>query len=360
MQGFRSSTLLACTLVAFAAALLGPCATAFAAPPAPKVQPATDGIFEAFKSRPLVALGEWHGLAQEFDFYLALVRDPRFAKEIGNIMLETGSASQQAVVDRYVNGENVPYAELRKVWADPVGWFPAVTYTGSITLYAAIREVNLKLPPEQRIKVWLGEPPIDWSKIKTKADWDPLVKQRDSFPAALAEKEILAKGKKALLIWGTGHFWLNAGERTLRNFIEEKHPGALFVVTPYVGYAQKECAARFERHIKGWPVPSLAGPIRGSTLEADIWRKGCNPITKPDAMPADEFEALTRDGTGLTADALLYLGPRKSLQLGARDPDIIMDLDYRAELARRYLLRGGKEMGPSSIRPSTAQPFFND
>src|SRR5262245_53701975 len=73
--------------------------------------PAADGVFAAFATHPLVAIGEWHGLAQETDFYAALIRDPRFARDVGNIVLETGSASQQAVVDNYVNGDTVAYAE---------------------------------------------------------------------------------------------------------------------------------------------------------------------------------------------------------------------------------------------------------
>ncbi|MGA7710315.1 MAG: hypothetical protein WCA81_00315, partial [Rhizomicrobium sp.] len=67
---------------------------AIAAPP-PKVVNANDGILAAFQSHPLVGLSEWHGLAQEMDFYAVLVRDPRFAKEVGNIVLETGDAAEQ-------------------------------------------------------------------------------------------------------------------------------------------------------------------------------------------------------------------------------------------------------------------------
>jgi hypothetical protein len=333
------------------------CTPAFAQAP-PKVMSATDGIFELFKSRPLVGLGEFHGLGQEFDFYFALVRDPRFAAEVGNIMLETGSASQQAIVDRYVNGEHVPYTELRKVWADTVGWFPAVTYRGSIALYVVIREVNAKLPPEKRIKVWLGEPPIDWSKIKTKADWEPLAKERDTHPAGLARREILAKGKKALLIWGAGHFGVYPIP-TLRMLLEQANPGALFVVAPYAGYAQKDCAAGFERHIADWKAPSLAWPIKGSTLEADIWRKGCNTFARPNDMAEEAFDNEGPNNTGLTADALLYLGPRRSLMFDATDPDFLMDLDYRAELARRFELRTGQPLPPPNPR-STPRPFFED
>jgi hypothetical protein len=87
------------------ALLLGLCTPSFAAPRAPIISPATDGIFAAFKTHPLVGLSEWHGLAQELDFYVALLRDPRFAAEVGNVVVEVGDASQQAVIDRYVNGE---------------------------------------------------------------------------------------------------------------------------------------------------------------------------------------------------------------------------------------------------------------
>ena len=340
------------------AALLGLCGAALAQP-APKVMSAIDGIFEAFKTKPLVGLGEFHGLAQEFDLYLALVRDPRFADEVGNIMLETGSVSQQAVVDRYVNGEHVPYAQLRKVWSDQVGWFPTVTYRGSITLYAAIREVNAKLSPERRIKVWLGEPPIDWSQIKTKEDWQPLTKLRDSFPVELAEREILAKGKKALLIWGAGHYGIYP-DPNIRTILDEKHPGKLFTIAPYGGYAQKECTARFERHIKGWAVPSLASPVRGTTLEADIWRKGCNMFTRFEGLTDAQYETSGRNNSGLTADALLYFGPRASLIQGARDLDILMDLDYRAEMDRRNILRTGKPLAPLNIGTNMPQRVFED
>jgi hypothetical protein len=53
----------------------------------PPAVPAADGIFAAFATHPLVGIGEWHGLAQEADFYAALIRDPRFARDVGNIVL---------------------------------------------------------------------------------------------------------------------------------------------------------------------------------------------------------------------------------------------------------------------------------
>ena len=67
---------------------------------------AEDGIFKAFQTHQLVGIRDAHGWAQEEDFYSAVLRDPRFAREVGNVVLETGDAAHQNVVDRYVNGEN--------------------------------------------------------------------------------------------------------------------------------------------------------------------------------------------------------------------------------------------------------------
>jgi hypothetical protein len=331
--------------------------SAAAAPP-PKVVSATDGIFAAFEGHPLVGLGEWHGLAQEYDFYAALLRDPRFTAQVGNIVLEVGDAAQQSVIDRYVAGEDVPYMELRKVWSDAVGWFPTVTALGSINVYATIREVNRTLPPEGRIKVWLGEPPIDWTAIKTKEDWMVPVKQRDTYPAGLIEREILAKGKKALVIYGTAHFGLYPDYENIRALLDKDHPGALFTISPYTGYGQKGCAVRFERHIKGWPTPSLVFPIRGTALEKDIFRKGCNAFPQGN-IPDAAFEMSGRNNLGLTSDALLYLGPRASLLKGPSDPDIYLDSAYRAEIDRRMVLRSGEHLTSSPAgNPAVSKPFF--
>src|ERR1044072_8632721 len=100
-------------------ALLSPAVAEVPNPQPPKITPALDGIFAAFATHPLVGIDDDHGQAQQLDFYAALVRDPRFAREVGNLVVETGSANNQAIIDAFVTGEAVPYTELRKVWTDP-------------------------------------------------------------------------------------------------------------------------------------------------------------------------------------------------------------------------------------------------
>jgi hypothetical protein len=101
-------------------------------------------------------------------------------------------------------------------------------------------------------------------------------------------------------------------------------------------------------------------PIRGSSLEKDIWRKGCNAFSKSKDISDALFDSSGPNNAGLNSDALLYLGPRKDLIYGPRDPDILLDTDYRAEINRRMILRTGKPLGPPNTARNMPEPLFND
>src|SRR5438270_5926982 len=75
-------------------------------------------IVDAFQSHPVVALGnvEFRGNEQSHDFQLQLIRDARFAAVANDILVEFGNSRYQDIVDRFVSGEDVPYASLRGVW----------------------------------------------------------------------------------------------------------------------------------------------------------------------------------------------------------------------------------------------------
>lgn len=100
------------------------------------VVPATDAIFAAFQTHSIIAIADSHGLAQEEDFYVDLIRDPRFAKEVGDVVVEFGGAAQQQTIDPYTAGEDIPYEQLRKVWTDTVGWNPTVVSLGYVAFFA--------------------------------------------------------------------------------------------------------------------------------------------------------------------------------------------------------------------------------
>jgi hypothetical protein len=345
-------------------------------PPAPTVRPAIDGILAAFETHPLVGLGDMHGMAQQEDFFVTLIRDPRFAKEVGNVVVEFGGAMHQDVLDRYINGGNVSYAELRSVWSDVVGWVPTVTGLGYVNFFVQVRTINLSLPPEQRVRVWLGEPVIDWSTVKTLEDFMPAMSQRDSYPATIIKREILANGKKALVIYGNWHFassdMLIVGpDRVLRTLVEQDYPNAFFIVSPYWGFVEKACSAAFEQTYRDWPTPALAFPVRGSTIENALRQPGChasppNASTTivPNKTEAELAEIRAKVAmadenvlSGMNGDALLYLGPAATLTRTPQEPSIYLDAAYRAEINRRNQIKG-LALLPNAIpfEPNTVSP----
>ena len=180
------------------------------------------------------------------------MRDPRFAATVGNVVVEFGASQHQDILDRYLAGEDVPYSELSKVWRNTVAWNPTVLGVGYQTFFAQVRAVNLSLPPGRRIRVWLSEPPIDWSAIHTKEAWQQIYDQREHHAADVIVREILERGKKALVIYGTGHFFSfpwpstmpvpSAGTATLGEIVERTHPGA-FYLSPSMA-AMRSPAAR--------------------------------------------------------------------------------------------------------------------
>ena len=285
------------------------------ASPLPSVVPAVDGIFVAFQSHSIVGIADWHGLAQEEDFYIDLIRDPRFTEEIGNVVVEFGGAAQQDTIDRYVAGEDIPYEQLRRVWTDTVGWLPTVTALGYLNFFAQVRVVNEGRPLSERIHIWLGEPPIDWSQIKTSADLTQ-IPQRDRYPAELIKSQILAKHRKALVIYGSLHFFGLEGLEGLKPLVEQSYPGAFFVVTPYRGTQNRADSDSFERNMESWRSGLFATAAKGTRallLKADhnLWAIG---------------------------DALLYLGPATSLTQSPISPDLYLDSAFRREINRRSLI----------------------
>lgn len=341
------------------------------------VRPAADGVFAAFKQHPLVGIGDNHGLAEEGEFYERLIRDQRFAAEVGNVVFEAASGAHQTTLDRYLNGKDVPRAELRKVWSD-VSASPTVTSVMYQQFLAAVRAVNLSLAPVRRIRVWAGEPPIDWTTIRTPADLAPYLMRRDEHAAAIIEREILGRRKKALVIYGGLHFSPlpsppgfppNPG---LKGLVERVHPGAFYIIQPYSGFWQPDCTTAFESETR-WPAASLISPVKGTPVEGLLLRQGCTtgppPTPAPGAPPippevlAKIQAPFLRVLSGADADGLLYLAPAATLTRSADDPDLVKDPAYSAEITRRLPVTGAPvdwmsrlAMERRPFRDATTQP----
>ena len=340
------------------------------------LKPAIDGVFEAFEKYPLVGLGDRHGLTQEIAFYEQLIRDSRFARDVGNVIVEFGDAAHQDVIDRYVNGETVPYIELRKVWINTVGWIPTVSSSYYAHFFFQVRQTNLNLPPEKRIRVWLGEPPINWSEIKTKDEFMEFLGKRDKHAASIISKNILSLNKKALVIYGSQHLGpLDKGEEAmisrwseeapetvvplydfLVKLIEREYPNVFFVVQVYIGFKENECTYRFEKRFADWSFPLLAAPVLGTSLETDLRECLIKPKSQwepPSTWPNFVQEYIRThpgDNVLFKGDAILFLDAAAKLTQSPLFDDLFLDEELRQELSRRLEIMIGQPLPPDYLK----------
>jgi hypothetical protein len=272
-------------------------------------------ILDAFQTHAVVALGEGdHGNEQIRAFFLALINDRRFPSTVNDILVEGGNAAYQDVVDRYVNGENVSDAEVRAAWENS-------TQTQIVLLAehwaqgpAAVRALNARLPKERRLRLLLADPPIDWSLIHTYDDYQKVLALRDSFPADLIRREVVAKHRHALIVFGGMHLqrkqifsnydMSNPIAQTLVSWLEGgASPIKVFNVWTDMGTD----LPALQSDAASWRAPAFA-LLRGTVLgRADFKQFYSTPRQAPPMPMENQF------------DALLYLGSKITFGQPVRD-----------------------------------------
>ena len=160
------------------------------------------GLLSAFDHVDVVALGETHGSKMVHELLLRLIQAPSFPEKARYIIVEFGNSLYQPILDRYIAGGDVPLSEVRQVWQNTT-----VIQTWDSPLYAeffaAVREVNRKLPAGRRLRLIAGDPPIDWNKVHSRYDVEPFLTRR-AFPVSLNGIAV-SRGEKVLVIYGSGH-----------------------------------------------------------------------------------------------------------------------------------------------------------
>lgn len=290
-----------------------------ALPPPVPVEPIT-AILDAFRTHDLVAFPDAHGNLQNHGLRLALIRDPRFATVVNDIVLEMGNARYQEDADRFVRGERVPLTRLRRIWEDTVVLTAGNNFSMTRDVLEAVRAINNRLPAERRLRVLLGDPPIDWSTVRTRGDHDRWLALRDSHPAALIQLEVLAKRRKALLAYGTMHYQrrqimsnydMSSWQmQTLVSLIEAATPARVFTIVEHD-------VARLGVSVDRWPIPGLA-LLRGTSIGALDFARFAPPMASRrfsvrgrtdlefTPIPEDQFRVVPAEQQ---VDAVLYLGP---------------------------------------------------
>lgn len=301
---------------------------ASAATGALRIENATKAMVWALRKHSVVMFGETHANKQEYAWLCSLVKDKAFHSEVDDIVVEFGNSLYQKSVDEYIAGEDVPFEQVEKAWRNMAGAVGPVSPVYG-EFYQAVRESN-RMYPKHKIRLVLGDPYVDWSKVKDAEDLGPYVAHREEWYAQVVKDEVLAKKHRALLIMGAGHFrrFNEPGmiERTIR--VSGVDPYLIVFGTNVVG-GYDDVDPRFDV----WKTPaivSLAG----------------NWVGELPAMPVLTCGAAAPNGLKMStaADAMLYVGPRDTLTQVNVPAAELENTDYGRELNRRLQIEMGRTM----------------
>jgi hypothetical protein len=347
----------------------------------PKPADATAAILTAFENYEVVGISAAHGNKDLDDFVLHVVRNSAFATKVNDIVVECGNSLYQQTLDRYIAGDDVPLAEVRKVWRNTTQPMCGVSAFYE-ELFPLVRRINQSLAPGKKLRVLAGDPPIDWSKVKTGRDFaqGQFLMVRDANIASVMEKEVLAKHRKALMLFGTAHLF--HAESTAVGIYEKKYPGVTLVIADHSGFGNWTPLAKynneFEARMASWTVPSLVLQMKGTWLldlldttysSGNVMFDGTDGGKLPSAPAKAKGtfaevppEALLKFSEKV--DAYLYLGPRDLLLNEPTPAAVFLDKDYVTELQRRAAIMGGgpitDEANPKKVSERDSNTFFYD
>jgi hypothetical protein len=255
-----------------------------------------DALVSAFDRADVVALGDDHWRKADSDIRIRVIRHPAFPRKVRLILVEFASTAQQATLDRYISGADLPLSEVRKIWQ-------TTTQTNGVwdsPLYAEflanVREVNKNLPESQKLRVLAGDPP-GRSGLP-----------RDETAFSVLKKHLSGAPEKALVIYGAAHLWRTSpkGDAGLVNMLEASFPGRVFSVIAKGG--EGEQYQRFERALRTPTRPVLVQlgtqPFRDFPAD-DFFGNDLKKRVNGEWVSAFQDSGIT---LGQMADACIYLG----------------------------------------------------
>lgn len=294
---------------------------------------AEDYIIQAFQNYNIIGLGEGaHGLENSHTFFQKLFDNKKIQEIINVVIVEFANIDYQAILDKYIFGEEVSLGELCKVWREST---QSPGRLGEIPVYFAllqkIRSVNLTLPPEKKIKVVGGDPSIDWKAINT---WDDYKNQigfsRDTFPANLSIDFAIHDLKKVLLIYSGFHltkiFDKTIAHPTITTAINKKYKDVMKVIEVF-----NPKAFQLEEQIKDWPLYSIVdlsedkiGNLPAKNMFSSITNNKGEKVTLFKGYKIKDL-----------FDAFLFVGFAESWKIAEVPQSISYDQGYWNELNRR-------------------------
>jgi hypothetical protein len=300
----------------------------------------TAAVLQALTTHHLVGIGEQHQLQEHHDLMQTLLSNPRLPALVDDIVVEFGNSLYQGLIDKFILGdEPVNDADLCLVWRNTTQ-SPAETFDEPVyeQFYRRVRAVNWTFPPDQRIRVLAGDPPIDWSTITSSQQISSFLGQRDTHAASVVEQQVLAKGRRALIHYGGGHL-LHAVPglplpATLVSIIQEQTEVGTWTLTDLVLLAGDPggLGAQLSRYPRNTVIPAAGtwlGQFDAGDAEAAALVHNGQQVNPYCGIPLGKLQ-----------DAGLNLGQPAVLTTSWPNPAIYLNPVYWAELERLNALQG--------------------
>jgi hypothetical protein len=278
-----------------------------------------DAVLAAFRRHRIVAIGEIHGQQEHHDALQTLLLDPRLPAVVNDIVVEFGNALYQPTMDRFVAGPAVEDRDLRLVWRNTTQ-SPVVTLDAPMyeQFFRTVRAANWPLPQGKKIRVLLGDPPIDWTRVTTRDDVLAF-SDRDGHMASVLKREVVDKARRALVCYGS--------RRVMHAPPGGRGGGGVAQVEQQTGHRAYVILAGGHPRLAAYPRRTVI-PAKNTWLES---------------ADTGEFDYLPGEcgvPFGAIADALLYLGQVGEQTQSLWNPAIYLDPAYWTELQRRNTIMG--------------------
>jgi hypothetical protein len=293
-------------------------------------------ILDAFRTHRIVSYPGGHTDGNEVHAQLrALIRDPRFASTVNDIVVEFGSSRYQDLMDRYIRGDDVSDSAIRVAWLNAVQAGTALDNANTAAFFRSVREVNAALPPERKLRVLLGDPPMDWDNIRNKADYRKWIIQRDSYPADLVQREVLAHNRRALIVWANGHL-IRQEIRTNYDMSTWQAQSIVSLLeaggTPVFTVRSDGDLTRWQADTASWKPMTLT-IVRGTTVGAADFSDFDGVSERYRVRGEEDFVPLPREQwvsrrVEDIVDAILYVGPERVRTSAPIAPDLCADTAY--------------------------------
>jgi hypothetical protein len=259
---------------------------------------------------------------------------------VNDIVVESGNALYQDVMDRFIHGAEVDPAELRQAWENTTQAHWVWDKPIYEEFFRAVRDVNQKLPREGQLRVLLGDPPIDWAKVEggdATGELQRWAVPRWTYPAEVIQREVIAKGRRALVVYGDAHVARPTGARNLTNVLLGRSAKVFSIGVPISSPTSPNLTA-IQADVADWKTPALV-MLRGTTIGAAPGKALYGAWPAPG--PAEE-----------QLDAILYLGPASSITMSPVSPARCADPAYVAMRTKR--------MGMMRQPPPPAPSLFDE